>query len=198
MCASLQRPRDSGYFIEPWSDTFLQGDLFRDVPIAIPAPPDAIFIGEGERRFVSGPFDATFAMLISPSCSIAAQGAALTHGAYAHSVRSLVPIRSVRSLVEAGAISPDNLGHLRADHLRNYLYVPAGPGFAGVKGWPESVALLYMPISLHHDVIADDRVAQLSGSAHRHLRVKLMALYGGFTLDPDVLGAPQPDRDRTI
>ena len=72
--SKLQRPPDDAYYVEPWSDTFLQGDLFRDVPVAIPAPPDAVVMAEGERRFVSGPFDAGAAMLISPSCAIAAQG----------------------------------------------------------------------------------------------------------------------------
>ncbi|MGH2968177.1 MAG: hypothetical protein ACRDK0_03805, partial [Solirubrobacteraceae bacterium] len=56
--SKLQRQPDDAYYVEPWSDTFLQGDLFTDVPIAIPAPPDAVVMAEGERRFVSGPFDA--------------------------------------------------------------------------------------------------------------------------------------------
>jgi hypothetical protein len=101
----LQRPADEDYFVEPWSETFLQGDLFDEVPFAIPAPPDAVVIDEGERRFVSGPFDATPAMLISPSCVIAAQGSNVPAGTYAHPARTLVPIRSIDSLLEAGVIT---------------------------------------------------------------------------------------------
>jgi hypothetical protein len=26
--SKLQRPADDAYYVEPWSDTFLQGDLF--------------------------------------------------------------------------------------------------------------------------------------------------------------------------
>jgi len=186
----LQRPADDDYYIAPWSDTFLQGDLFKEVPFALPAPPDAVVIDEGERRFVSGPFDATNAMLISPSCAIAAQGSNVGQGTYAHPARTLVPVRSVASLITAGVLTRDNLGHLRADRLRNYVYLPAGP--AG----PESAALLHMPITMHHAVIADNRIAQLTGTAFWHLRVKLMAFIGGFQLDVSELGDVPAPTDR--
>jgi len=179
--SKLQRPGDEDYYVEPWSDTFLQGDIFADVPIAIPAPPDAVVMSEGERRFVSGPFDAGPAMLISPSCAIAAQGPAAPPGTYAHSARTLIPMRSVNELIAAGAVSEQNLGNLRADRLRNYLYLPATEQF------PESAALLYMPVTMHHDVIDQERVVQLTGAAYWHLRVKLMAFFGGFLLDPSAL-----------
>jgi hypothetical protein len=189
--SKLQRPPDDAYYVEPWSDTFLQGDLFRDVPVAIPAPPDAVVMAEGERRFVSGPFDAGPAMLISPSCAIAAQGPNVSPGSYAHPARTLVPIRPVDELVDAGAIPEHNLGNLRADRLVNYLYLPA------VSDIPVSAALLYMPVTVHHDVIAHDRFAQLTGAAFWHLRVKLMAFVGGFLLDPSELGdVPEPTSAR--
>jgi hypothetical protein len=185
--SKLERPADENYYVEPGSDTFLQGDLFKDVPIAIPAPPDAVVIAEGERRFVSGPFDAGPAMLISPSCAIAAQGPTAPAGSYAHPARTLVPICPVEELVEAGAVPEQNLGHLKADRLRTYLYLPAS------SDRPEGAALLYMPVTVHHDVIAQDRVAQLTGAAFWHLRVKLMAFVGGFLLDPSELGdVPAP------
>lgn len=186
----LQRPDDEDYFVEQWSETFLQGDLFDEVPFAIPAPPDAVVIDEGERRFVSGPFDATPAMLISPSCVIAAQGSSVPAGTYAHPARTLIPIRPIDGLLEAGVITGTNLGHLRADRLRSYFYLPEGPA------WPESAALLYMPITMHHDVIADARVAQLTGTAYWHLRVKLMAFSGSFLLDPSELGDVPAPRER--
>ena len=135
--------------VEPWSSTFLQGDVFTDVPLAIAAPPDAVIIDDGERRFVSGPFDATLAMLISPSCSIVAQGPDVPTNAYAHPVRTLVPLRPVEELVSSGAVPETNLNHLRSDRLRNYIYLPAGQLVA------QSAALLHMPISMHHDVIAE-------------------------------------------
>lgn len=185
--SKLHRPADNAYYVEPWSDAFLQGDLFKDVPVAIPAPPDAVVRAEGERRFVSGPFDAGPAMLISPSCAIAAQGPSVSPGSYAHPARTLVPIRPVDELVDASAIPEHNLGNLRADRLRNYLYLPA------MSDLPESAALLYMPVTVHHDVIAQDRFAQLTGAAFWHLRVKLMAFVGGFLLDPSELGeVPEP------
>ncbi len=186
----LQRPDDDAYFVDPWSDTFLQGDIFDEVPFALPAPPDAVVIDEGERRFVSGPFDATLAMLISPSCTIAAQGKNVPQGTYSHPARTLVPIQPVSALLEAGALTGDTAGHLRADRLRNYVYIPSTPS------WAESAALLYMPITMHHDVIADTRVAQLTGDAYWHLRVKLMVYIGGFLLDPTELGPVPAAQER--
>jgi hypothetical protein len=186
---SVKRPADDAYYVEPWSETFLQGDVFVDVPIAIPAPPDAVLMDEGNRRFLSGPFDAGPAMLLSPSCTIAAQGAA--RGTYAMPARTLVPIRPVAELLQAGVITEQNVRTLRADRLRNYLYLPAGGTLT-----EESVALLYMPITVHHDVIVSERRAQLTGAAYRHLRVKLIAYNTGLVIDPEVFGEPPADTDR--
>ncbi len=186
---SVTRPADDDYYVDPWSDTFLQGDLFVDVPFAVPAPPDAVFMSEGDRRFLSGPFDAGPAMLVSPSCTIAAQGA--RPGTYAMPARSLIPIRPVAELQEAEVITDDNVGNLRADRLRNYLYLPAGGPLN-----EESVALLYMPATMHHDVIASERRAQLTGIAYRHLRVKLIAYASGLVIVPDVLGEPPESTER--
>ncbi len=54
-----------------------------------------------------------------------------------------------------------------------------------------------MPVTVHHDVIASERRAQLTGAAYRHLRVKLIAYNTGLVIDPDVFGEPQGDTDRT-
>jgi hypothetical protein len=162
--SKFQRPADDDYYVDPWSDTFLQGDVFKDVPIAITAPPDAVVMAEGERRFVSGPFDAGPAMLISPSCAIAAQGTTGASGAYAHPARMLIPIRSVGELVAAGAVVERNLGNLRADRLRNYLYLPA------TEHYPESAALLYLVIGergQHLVVEGAGEVAGVAGQDHR-------------------------------
>ncbi len=168
----------------------LQGDIFLNVPLAMIAPPDAVVISEGDRRFVTGPFDAGPAMLISPSCVIAAQGEATEPGQYAHPARTLVPIRPLEQLVKAEAIAERNLGHARSDRLPNYLYLPEGPD------WPESMVLLYLPITVHHDVIAQDRAVQLSGSAFWHLRYKLMAYIGGFKVHPDEFGPVPSAQER--
>jgi len=186
----LQRPTEDAYYTEPWSATFLQGDLFKDVPLGFAMPPDAVVMAEGERRFITGPFDAGHAMLLSPSCAIAAQGQSAKEGGYAHAARILAPVRPVEELVTAGIVHDDNIGLLRADRLRNYFYLPAS------DLWAESVALLYMPITVHHDVISQDRVSQLTSAAYWHLRVKLMAFFGGFLLDPQELGDPPPDQGR--
>lgn len=182
-------PPDDDYYVDkPWTEQILQGDIFLNVPLGMIAPPDAILIAEGERRFVTGPFDAGPAMLISPSCAIAAQGKDIEAGQYAHPARILIPIRPLDQLVEAGAIPSDNVGLFRADRLANYLYLPEGPEGPEGPGWPESAGLLYLPITIHHDVIAQDRAAQLTGSAFWQLRYKLMAFIGGFKVHPDEFG----------
>jgi hypothetical protein len=123
-------------------------------------------------------------MLISPSCAIAAQGSTAGPGTYAHPARIMAPIRPVEELLAAGAVTERNIDMLRADRLLNYFYLPAS------EQRPESAALLYLPITVHHDVIAQHRVTQLTGTAFWHLRVKLMAFIGGFLVHPDELGAP--------
>jgi len=190
--AKILRPADEDYFVEPWSENHLQGDVFADVPLAIPAPPDAVLVGEkGEGRFLSGPFEAGLAMLISPSCTLAAQGPSAQPGTYRLPARTLVPIRPVADLEATGTITEKNIDMLRLDRLRNYFYVPA------TDRWPESVALLYLPITVHQDVVDDSRIRQLTGTAFWHLRVKLMAFTGGFVLHPNELGDVPAPTERT-
>lgn len=188
---TLRRPSDEEYFVAPWSESFLQGDVFKDVPVGFASPPDAVVMADGERRFITGPFDAGDAMLISPSCAIAAQGATAAAGMYAHPVRTLVPIRPVAELLEGGAVTEQNVALLRADRLVNYFYLPA------FGDRPEGAALLYMPISMHHEVISEERTAQLTGPAFWQFRVKLMLFYGSFLLDPTELGEPPEPTGRT-
>ena len=188
--AKLRRPADDDYYVEPWSAGFLQGDLFKDVPLGFAAPPDAVVMAEGERRFITGPFDAGPAMLISPSCAIAAQGASADAGMYAHPARILAPVRPVSELLESGVVTEQNVALLRADRLVNYFYLPT----SGDR--PEGAALLYLPITVHHDVISEERTAQLTGEAFWHLRVKLMLFYGAFLLDPTELGDPPTPTER--
>lgn len=71
--AKVRRPADDAYYVEPWT-RLMQGDLFREVPFAFPWPTDTVLVGEGDRVYVSGPFDTTPAMLLTPTCTMAAQG----------------------------------------------------------------------------------------------------------------------------
>lgn len=111
-------------------------------------------------------------MLISPTCSMHAQGAE----GYAHPVRMLAPVLSVEHLVEKGAVKEAALDDLRTyDHLFNYLYLPP----IEEHGFPESLALLYGVITIHHDYLEERRTAQLSEEAAIHLKFKLTVFFGG-------------------
>lgn len=172
------RPLDDDYYAER-TPYFRQGDVFRDVPLGYPLPADAFSHSAGKRKFLSGPFDSGFGLLLTPTCSMIAQGEA----GYAHSVRTLAPVLPLEHLLEQGAVKAGAVKDLRrVDHLVNYLYLPA----IETAGMPESLALLYAAITVHHDYLeADDdggatrRVAQLSEAAAIHLKYKLTALYAG-------------------
>lgn len=172
------RPPDENYYEE--RTTWLrQGDLFKEVPLGFPFPPDAVEHSEGNRRFLSGPFESGFGMLLTPSCSMAAQG---KPGAYAHPARILAPVIAFDRLVDAGAIKAGALDQLREyDHLANYFYLPP----IADAGMPESLALLYMPITLHHDYLEERRIAQLSIEAAVHLKRHLTYHFGGELFSHD-------------
>jgi hypothetical protein len=82
-----ERPADADYYSRDRVELLSQGDLFRDVPLAYPMPADELVVdaeeGGGSRRFLSGPLEFGPAMLLTPSCSLAAQRAA----GYSHPVR---------------------------------------------------------------------------------------------------------------
>jgi hypothetical protein len=84
-----------------------QGDLFQDVPLGYPWPPDAIDHDAGKRKFLSGPFKSGFAMLLTPTCSMIAQGVA---DSYAHPVRVLAPAIPLEELLdqEVPTVSPED------------------------------------------------------------------------------------------
>src|SRR5205085_3702782 len=144
-----ERPPDADYYERERVKLFSQGDLFRDVPLAYPLPADELVDDDsgGSRRFLSGPLEFGPAMLITPSCSLGAQRA----GGYAHPVRTLVPVLPLAEFVDRGVVKETALDDLRRfDHLINYMYLP--PLEVDELGFsmPESVALLYMPVTLHH------------------------------------------------
>lgn len=101
---------------------------------------------------------------------------------YAHPVRMLAPVLSVEHLVQVGAIKEASLDDLRAyDHLINYLYLPP----VKEHDFPESLALLYGVITIHHDYLEERRISQLSETAAVHLKFKLAAFFGGSLFSHD-------------
>jgi hypothetical protein len=105
--------------------------------------------GRGGRRFLSGPLEFGPAMLITPSCSLGAQGAA----GYGHPVRTLVPVTPLAELIDRGVVKETALADLRRfDHLINYMYLPPLEVEELDFSMPASVALLYMPVTLHHAI----------------------------------------------
>ena len=166
------RPPDGEYYADR-TDYARQGDLFRDVPLGYPWPPDAIDHDAGKRKYLSGPFEPGFGLLLSPTCSMAAQG---EPGKYAHAVRLLAPVLPLQFLLEAGVVKQASVADLRVyDHLVNYFYLPA----IASEEFPESLALLYGCITVHHDYLIQRRIAQLAPSAAIHLKYKLTALFAG-------------------
>src|SRR5713226_7416945 len=113
-----ERPPDADYYERDRVKLFSQGDLFRDVPLAYPLPADELVVDEaaggGSRRFLSGPLEFGPAILITPSCSLGAQGAA----GYGHPVRTLVPLIPLTELLGRGVVKETALADLRRfDHL---------------------------------------------------------------------------------
>jgi hypothetical protein len=166
------RPPDERYYEERTSYV-RQGDVFHDVPLGYPFPPDALDHKAGHRKFLAGPFEPGFGMLLTPTCSMVAQGG---EAGYAHPVRMLAPVVPLERLVDEGAVKAGSLEDLRKrDHLVNYFYLPPIPAYE----MPESLALLYSAITVHHDYLDEHRAAQLAEPAAVHLKYKLAALYGG-------------------
>ena len=179
-----ERPSDAEYYERDRVELFSQGDLFRDVPLAYPLPADELVVddeeGGGRRRFLSGPLEFGPAMLITPSCSLGAQGAA----GYGHPVRTLVPLIPLAELVNRGVVKETALADLRRfDHLINYMYLPPLDVDELEFSMPESVALLYMPVTLHHAFLEGQRVSQLAYRGAQQLQRKLVWFYSGWLED---------------
>jgi hypothetical protein len=179
-----ERPSDADYYERDRVELFSQGDLFRDVPLAYPLPANELVVDKGEgagsRRFLSGPLEFGPAMLITPSCSLGAQGAA----GYGHPVRTLVPLIPVEELVDRGLVKDAALEDMRRfDHLINYMYLPSLDLEELDFSMPESVALLYMPVTLHHAFLEGQRVSQLAYRGAQQLQRKLVWFYSGWLED---------------
>jgi hypothetical protein len=193
---ATDRPADEEYYEQHRVELFSQGDIFRDVPVGYPTileeregegaadQEHREWLAAGTRRFLSGPLDVGFAMLITPSCSMGAQGGG---AGYAHPVRTLVVVRTMSSLVEDGILREAQIDAMRSrDRLVNYMYLPATPD----GELPESAALLYYPVTLHHDFLEGQRVTQLAYEGARQLQRKLGAFFAGFDVERDELDPP--------
>ena len=177
-----ERPSDTDYYERDRVELVSQGDLFRDVPLAYPLPADELLVDEasGGRRFLTGPLAFGPAMLITPSCSVGAQGAA----GYGHPVRTLVPVIPLAQLIDQGVVKATALADLRRfDHLINYMYLPPLDINELDFSMPESAALLYMPVTLHHAVLEGQRVSQLAYRGAQQLQRKLVWFYSGWRED---------------
>jgi hypothetical protein len=186
-----ERPPDAEYYERDRVELISQGDLFRDVPLAYPLPAGELVVDEassGSRRFLSGPLEFGPAMLITPSCSLGAQGAE----GYGHPVRTLVPVIPLAELVERGVVKETALPDVRRfDHLINYMYLPPLEVDELEFAMPESVALLYMPVTLHHAFLEGQRVSQLAYRGAQQLQRKLVWFYSGWLEDDlDVFEPP--------
>jgi hypothetical protein len=163
--------RPAGPYFEMRTQLLSQGDVFGDVPLAYPNPATEVAVEDSPdeaRRFLSGPLETGPAMLITPTCSMRSQS---SEGGYAHPVRTLVPLRPTDELVELGILDAAKLRLAeRRDSLINYMYVPSEPEL----GLPESLALIYMPVTLHHELIASSRLAQLTFGGASQLQRKLV------------------------
>ena len=184
MSSRPERPADADYYEHNRVELFTQGDLFRDVPLAYPLPADELLVAEAARgagrRFVSGPLEFGPAMLITPSCSLGAQGAT----GYGHPVRTLVPVIPIAELVGRGVVKETALSDVRRfDHLINYMYLPPLEVDEIEFSMPESVALLYMPVTLHHAFLEGQRVSQLAYRGAQQLQRKLVWFYSGWLED---------------
>ena len=188
-----ERPPDADYYERDRIELFSQGDLFRDVPLAYPLPATELVVDQEDarsRRFLSGPLEFGPAMLITPSCSMGAQG---TVG-YGHPVRTLVPVLPLAELVERGVVKETALDDLRRfDHLINYMYLPPLEVDELEFSMPESIALLYMPVTLHHVFLEGQRVSQLAYRGAQQLQRKLVWFYSGWLEDD--LGVFDPPMD---
>lgn len=190
--AREERPADSNYYERERVPLFSQGDIFRDVPLSYPTLGREILFDEeaverGARAFLSGPLEFGPAMLLTPTCSMRAQGVE----GYAHPVRTLVPILPTETLLEAGIMRRDALGLARKyDALINYMYLPALEVEELEFATVESLALVYMPVTLHHDLIDGNRVTQLGLEGAKQLHRKLAWFMTGWLEGRDFFEPP--------
>jgi hypothetical protein len=109
-------------------------------------------------------------------------------------VRTLVPLVPLARLVTQGVVKESALADLRRfDHLVNYMYLPPLEVETPDFSMPESLALLYMPVTLHHAFLEGQRVSQLTYRGAQQLQRKLVWFYSGWLEDD--LNAFDPPMD---
>jgi hypothetical protein len=94
----------------------------------------------------------------------------------------IAPVLPLQELVDRGVVKKESVADLRVyDHLVNYFYLPAIES----AQMPESLALLYSSITIHHDYLKERRIGQLAAPAAIHLKYKLTALFAGERFSHD-------------
>lgn len=103
-----------------------------------------------------------------------------------------MPVLPLAALVERGVVKETALDDLRRfDHLINYMYLPPLDVDELEFSMPESVAPLYMPVTLHHAFLEGQRVSQLAYRGAQQLQRKLVWFYSGWLEDDlDVFDPP--------
>jgi hypothetical protein len=179
------RPADNQYYETLRVQLFSQGDIFDGVPVHYPSLGVEVTEFGGARLFLSGPLEPGFAMLITPTCSMSAQKSE----GYAHPVRTLVPIRSIEHLLAANVLTKDQLGlATKYDDLYNYMYLPAH----AAGDMPESLALLYMPVTMSHGLLETTakRVTQLAFEGACQLQRKLVLYDSSVSIEREKFKPP--------
>jgi len=189
--AREERPNDDFYYERERVPLLSQGDIFRDVALAYPSPAGEIIVEEheepGAHAFLSGPLGFGPAMLVTPTCSLRAQQGE----GYSHPVRTLAPVVPLEELVESGVVKRDSIAFVRKyDALINYMYLPACEIEELEFSFPESLALLYMPVTLHHDLIDGSRMTQLAVEGARQLHRKLVWFNSGWLESRELFDPP--------
>lgn len=103
-----------------------------------------------------------------------------------------MPVLPLAELVERGVVKETARDDLhRFDHLINYMYLPPLDVDDLEFSMPESLALLYMPVTLHNAFLEGQRVSQLSYRGAQQLQRKLVWFYSGWLEDElDVFEPP--------
>jgi hypothetical protein len=146
-----------------------------------PLPADELVVEEesgGSRRFLSGPLE------FGRRCRHAELHASQGTAGYGHPVRTLVPTLPLAELVERGVAKEAALDDLRRfDHLINSMYLPPLEVDELEFAMPGSVALLYMPVTLHDAFLEGQPVWQLAYRGAQQPQRKLAWFFSGWLED---------------
>lgn len=192
MAGTKYRPRNSEYWVSPWSTLLFAGDVLQAIPFTL--PPTGIFVDEEHEpaQHYLGEIEFGYGLLISPTCDMYETGPPNIR--LAHPFRVLVPILPLEEVVEHTSTVERSVNLLRShDSLHAYMYLPPLDGHFG-----ESVACLFRPTSVSDGFLREPprRVSQMGPEARRHLKVKLAAYWGRVKVDPEQLPVNERDEDQ--